>query len=419
MDNSYNKNSLLNEQNNNVKGEDINKVEWINYFNEGLIVESINNQINNSLNTNKRIQNLKSDKNHNTYTYTYNQSNYNKNINNSNNINQEIIRTKETIINEDLYENKNYYFSNIKELYGPKKIMSFEYDENIIYDDYSDKFNLINDNNKFNNNIIGGDDDDDGDGFGNRKYKNVIVINNDNNNKDRDKNKDKGKLRGKKNIKDDDNDNNLRNKKPKNKNKSVDLKDNNRDNDNNNPRKKNGHDSKNLSEKKYYRNKFNNMPEESSKNYPYPYNKTNDNKNKNNYKNDHKFNYRTRYDFEPSYAKRHKLKKEYKIDGHFHPNEEKPTYIDKEILLGRTLPEMIVLNNYGMVSDDDYEMYQKILNYNKTHRHIRNDRVYHLNNTNNNSGNYINNTDIGKSNNIQQSSNDNKNKDNIIHTSYL
>ena len=46
---------------NEEKNDDINKVEWINYFNEGLIVESINNKINNSYNTNK-ISNLNNNK---------------------------------------------------------------------------------------------------------------------------------------------------------------------------------------------------------------------------------------------------------------------------------------------------------------------------------------------------------------------
>ena len=413
MENINKKNTSLTEEKNLIKENDLNKVEWINYFNEGLIVESINNGINNSLNQNKKLSNINYDKNNNNFT-SYNYNNYNKTINKTNNIKQDIIKTKETLIQGELYENKNYYFTNIKELYGPKKIISFDYEEKIIFDDYSDKFNLFKNKNKY---IPNKDKDNDEDDFGNRRYKNVIVINNDNNNNNQNTNRGKvpkkGKLNNGNNL-EDDNDK-LRNKNKKN-NKSVDLNGNNKnkikDKDKDRDRDR---DYKNLSEKKYDKNKLKYIPN------GYPHNKTNNVKNKNNYENNPKFDYRTRYNYESSYAQRHKMKKQYELDGHFHPNEEKPITIGDHIFLGRTLPEMIVLNNYGMVNDNDYEMFQKILNYNKLNkkRTIKKSQLkFYKNNNNLNNANYINITDLPKST-LQQNSNEGKNKDETIHTSYL
>ena len=57
MENINKYNSSITEDNSKRKYDEYNKVEWINYFNEGLIVESINNQINNTTNRNKQIQN--------------------------------------------------------------------------------------------------------------------------------------------------------------------------------------------------------------------------------------------------------------------------------------------------------------------------------------------------------------------------
>ena len=415
MENINKKNTSLTEENNLIKENDLNKVEWINYFNEGLIVESINNGINNSLNQNKKLSNINYDKNNNNFT-SYNYNNYNKTINKTNNIKQDIIKTKETIIQGELNENKNYYFTNIKELYGPKKIISFDYEEKIIFDDYSDKFNLFKNKNKY---FPNKDKDNDEEDFGNRRYKNVIVINNDNNNNNKNTNRGKvpkkGKLNNGNNM-EDDNDK-LRNKNKK-KNKSVDLngknknkiKDKDKDKDRDRDR-----DYKNLSEKKYDRNKLKYMPN------GYPHNKTNNVKNKNNYDNNPKFDYRTRYNNESSYAQRHKMRKQYELDGHFHPNEEKPITIGDHIFLGRTLPEMIVLNNYGMVNDNDYEMFQKILNYNKLNkkRTIKKSQLKSYKNNNNlNNANYINSPNIPKST-LQQNSNEGKNKDETIQTSYL
>ena len=415
MENINKKNTSLTEENNLIKENDLNKVEWINYFNEGLIVESINNGINNSLNQNKKLSNINYDKNNNNFT-SYNYNNYNKTINKTNNIKQDIIKTKETIIQGELNENKNYYFTNIKELYGPKKIISFDYEEKIIFDDYSDKFNLFKNKNKY---FPNKDKDNDEEDFGNRRFKNVIVINNDNNNNNENTNRGKlpkkGKLNNGNNL-EDDNDK-LRNKNKK-KNKSVDLngknknkiKDKDKDKDRDRDR-----DYKNLSEKKYDRNKLKYMPN------GYPHNKTNNVKNKNNYDNNPKFDYRTRYNNESSYAQRHKMRKQYELDGHFHPNEEKPITIGDHIFLGRTLPEMIVLNNYGMVNDNDYEMFQKILNYNKLNkkRTIKKSQLKSYKNNNNlNNANYINSPNIPKST-LQQNSNEGKNKDETIQTSYL
>ena len=411
MENINKKNTSLTEDNYLIKENDLSKVEWINYFNEGLIIESINNGINNSLNQNKKLSNINYDKNNNNFT-SYNYNNYNKTINKTNNIKQDIIKTKETLIQGELYENKNYYFTNIKELYGPKKIISFDYEEKIIFDDYSDKFNLFKNKNKY---IPNKDKDNDEDDFGNRRYKNVIVINNDNNNN----NTDRGKIPKIENLNngnnlEDDNDK-LRNKNKK-KNKSVDLNGKNKnkikDKDKDRDRDR---DYKNLSEKKYDRNKLKNMPN------GYPHHKTNNVKNKNNYDNNPKFDYRTRYNNESSYAQRHKMRKQYELDGHFHPNEEKPITIGDHIFLGRTLPEMIVLNNYGMVNDNDYEMFQKILNYNKLNkkRTIKKSQLKSYKNNNNlNNVNYINSPNIPKST-LQQNSNEGKNKDETIQTSYL
>lgn len=407
MENINKKNTSLTDENNLNKENDLNKVEWINYFNDELIIESINNGINNSLNQNKKLSNINYDKNNHNFT-SYNYNNYNKAINKTNNIKQDIIKTKETLIQGELYENKNYYFTNIKELYGPKKIISFDYEEKIIFDDYSDKFNLFKNKNNY---IPNKDRDNDEEDFGNRRYKNVIVINNDNNNSTN-----RGKIPKKENLNngnniDDDNNDKLRNKKKK-QNKSVDL-------DGKNKNKIKGKDKdrdyKNLSEKKYDRNKPNNISN------GYPNNKTNNVKNKNNYGNNPKFEYRTRYNNESSYAQRHKMKKQYELDGHFHPNEEKPITIGDHIFLGRTLPEMIVLNNYGMVDDNDYEMFQKILNYNKLNkkRTIKKSQLkFYKNNNNLNNANYINITDLPKST-LQQNSNEGKNKDETIQTSYL
>ena len=409
MENINKKFSSLTDENNIIKDNDLNKVEWINYFNEGLIVESINNALNISLNQNKKTPNINYDKNNHNFT-SYNYNNYNKNINKSNIIKQDIIKSKETLIEGELYENKNYYFANIKELYGPKKIISFDYEERIIFDDYSDKFNLFKNKNNPNKDKDNGEED-----FGNRRYKNVIVINNDNNNNNN--SIDKGKLPKKENLNNgnniDDGNDKLRNKNNKKKiNKSVDLNDKNkrkikdRDKD---------RDYKNLSEKKYDRNKLKNISN------GYPHNKTKNDKNKNNYGNNPKFDYRTRYNYESSYAQRHKMKKQYEIDGHFHPNEDKPITIGDHIFLGRTLPEMIVLNNYGMVNDNDYEMFQKILNYNKLNkkRTIKKSQLkFYKDNNNPNNVNYINNTNIPKSN-LQQNSNEMNIKDETIRTSYI
>ena len=50
MENINNSRNTLTVKNKNIKYDDYNKIEWINYFNDELIVESINNQINNSIN---------------------------------------------------------------------------------------------------------------------------------------------------------------------------------------------------------------------------------------------------------------------------------------------------------------------------------------------------------------------------------
>lgn len=390
MENVNKKITTITEDFNQKNNDDFNKVEWINYFNEDLIVESISNQINNSKNENKTIASYdKNDKNSNiNNTYI----NISKATNSSNYKNIEIIKQKELQSNNELYANKNYYFSNIKELYGPKNILSFEYQEKITIDNLSNKLNLFKENNYKNEN----NEEED---FKNKKYKNVIVINNEN---EKEKSNDKKnnneiKLKNKNNKK-----NNI------NKNKSVDTKD-----ENYNKKKKNKN-------KEINNNK--NKGNLSDRNYNLKNNSQDKNNEKDNLKKMQQYNFR-RYEPQSSYALRYKKGKNYKLNGHFHPNEEKPVFIDKKIALGRTLPEMIVLNNYGLVNDDDYIMYQKIVNYNKLHnkRNKKNDlKSYYMNNSGNNV-NDINNTIVGKSN-LNLNSNDNneiKIQDENIKTSFI
>ena len=259
------------EDNYQINNDEFNKVEWINYFNEGLIVESINNQINNSLNDNYKIQK-------NTYDKNNNKNNINTKIiqisNNNSNIKNKgiIIHEKESIINNELYEKKNYYFSNIKELYGPKKLISFDYQEKITIDNFRNKSNKLNlfkgknDDDDLGNKINENDNDDKD--FKNKNFKNVKII---------EDQPEKGKLRGKKIL-----DN--RNKR----NKSVDLND-----DNNNRRKDNDdkYNNKNNSGKKNNNiNNNNNIIISDDNNLD----KNNQNKNKNkiNLRNKNKFNFR-------------------------------------------------------------------------------------------------------------------------------
>ena len=384
MENINKKNTSLTDNNNNLKYDNFKKVEWINYFNEGLIIESINNQINNSINKNKKIP----EESINAYI---NKANINiniiKNINNSNN---KIKEKKELISNKEFYKNKNYYFSEIKELYGPKKILSFEYQEKITIDDYSDKLYLFKDKNKDKDkekNKKGSEDED----FKYKKFNNIIVLDNKNEN-----GKDNGneKLNNK-------NNNNGNNKLRNRKNKSVDLK-------HNNSQKKNKDNKENK--------KNNNLSQNDNieKNH----------NNKNNLKNNNKNIFR-RYEPLSSYAKRHKMEKEYKINGHFHPNEEKPEIISKKILLGRTIPQMIVLNNYRLVNEDDYEMYQRIVNYNKLNnkRNNKPDLDFYNINYINNKGNIINDnysvSDNAKINLNSKNNNEYKIKDENIKTSFI
>ena len=337
-----NKKSSLKEDTYRMKYDDYNKVEWINYFNDYLIVESINNRINNTKNENKIISN----------NINFNIRNINiikkNNISNSNK--KKNTNYKESITNSKLYEDKNIFFLLIKELYGPKKLFSFDYEERITINDILDKFNSFKDKNEKSNNgkvnPLNLENINDDENLKSNKFNNIIMKENEQNKKIFNN---KVKLRG--------------NKK---KNKSADSKDNNKDKNNKNNIKYRNNNSKNEN--------------------------TNNNLNSN-YNIDHR-----RYDPLLSYALRHKLEKKYKLNGHFHPNEEKPTMIDKNILLGRTMPEMIVLNNYGLVNDDDYELYQNIVNYNKLNNK-RNKRYglkdYYINGNYNN--NIINNNNTLKS----------------------
>ena len=62
-----------------------------------------------------------------------------------------------------------------------------------------------------------------------------------------------------------------------------------------------------------------------------------------------------------SYAKRHKYEKEHKIKNDYNKNKKKDDISNKNILFERTLPEMIVLNNFGLVNDEDYEFYKNYI----------------------------------------------------------
>ena len=98
--------------------------------------------------------------------------------------------------------------------------------------------------------------------------------------------------------------------------------------------------------------------------------KTINNQKKCNSVNNRKFEFR-KSNGEFSYALRKRKELEYKKKEHFHPNEEKYDIIKRNIILGRTLPEMIVLNTYRLVNDDDYVKFRNIFNYNKNNKKIK------------------------------------------------
>ena len=63
-----------------------------------------------------------------------------------------------------------------------------------------------------------------------------------------------------------------------------------------------------------------------------------------------------------SYAKIHKYRKKFKKENCYSSsNKGKTSYVNNNILIERTLPEMYVLNNFGLLNDDDYEFYKKII----------------------------------------------------------
>ena len=77
--------------------------------------------------------------------------------------------------------------------------------------------------------------------------------------------------------------------------------------------------------------------------------------------NNNKNNLRLNKYSELSYAKRYKNKKELNVKYYLFPHEDKLT-IGNNFLIERTLPEMKVLNNYGLVNDKDYEFHKKLIN---------------------------------------------------------
>ena len=71
---------------------------------------------------------------------------------------------------------------------------------------------------------------------------------------------------------------------------------------------------------------------------------------------------KNKYNNEYSYANRFRFKRNLKaITCHF-PSKEKTITSNDDILFERTLPQMYVLNNYGLVNDEEYELYKKIYN---------------------------------------------------------
>jgi hypothetical protein len=320
-----------------------------------------------------------------------------------------------------LNELKNYYISDIKEIYGPKKVISFDYEEKINFKDDYEKLPLYKDNknNPINENKLknkkNGDDD-----FTNLKNRNkyINIIDDENENE-------KGKLKGKTKINninnkfnDDRKDNeqiNLKNKNNNNINKSQALK----ENHNKNRRKKNdkkfnnNHHQRNHTKSEIHKDNYSLDNNYTIKNYK---NKKNDNKNKrHNSAINNKLNYR-KPNGQLSYASRKRMENKFKKNDHFHPNEEKYAIINRNIFLGRTLPEMIVLNSHRLVDDDDYKMFQNILNYNKNHKKIKIKRS-ELNNINNKSDTNINDIDFNKPFKTQIIKN-NQTKDEIIHNTY-
>ena len=88
---------------------------------------------------------------------------------------------------------------------------------------------------------------------------------------------------------------------------------------------------------------------------------TNKKQSKNNKKNNLKYK---KYKY-LSYAKRHKVQKESKNNHYFLLNKGKELFMKNNILIERTLPEIYVLNNNGLLNDDDYELYKRITIENK------------------------------------------------------
>ena len=97
----------------------------------------------------------------------------------------------------------------------------------------------------------------------------------------------------------------------------------------------------------------------------------------NNIGNNFRFYRRTnKYYGQTSYALNHVMEKELKRIGRLSRNDNLLN-MNKTLNIDRTLAQMVVLNNYGLVSDRDYEKYQKIFFYkkNKLKNSIRNKSI--------------------------------------------
>ena len=97
--------------------------------------------------------------------------------------------------------------------------------------------------------------------------------------------------------------------------------------------------------------------------------------------------------FPSSYCMLYKKKKNMKIndvDGYNNNLYKKEGDINKntqDIFINRTLPQMRVLSNYGLVSDEDYEMYENVQRnnlMNKAINNAKNGELVHIYNFNNN-----------------------------------
>lgn len=78
---------------------------------------------------------------------------------------------------------------------------------------------------------------------------------------------------------------------------------------------------------------------------------------------DKKCYFRNRKYNEFSYVRRHKLEKEFRMNNYNHFKKEETRSMKNNVFIERTISEMYVLNNNGLLNDDDYEFYKKLYGY--------------------------------------------------------